>query len=264
MMRHTMVCESMPSMSVCPAALCFDDADESPPGLCRYIPFSHTLFSPSLVFTPTNTHTHTHKLLGFCNKRPRNWTLLTLTSIGTSFFLAAPFTYGLALNIDWFQLFSHTVYSVGVMYATILNLPRHMRYKRKNILLLGIIPGPSEPAHDINHFLEPLVSELKQFLSGIPLKIHTETGIIERTVRCALLCIACDLPAGRTKSLDFYHTQQPKDVRSASRNLVVELVACVILDLIGAFGHLGLMRYIDTMLMKFKDNQSKKGIRTWL
>ena len=83
------------------------------------------------------------------------------------------------------------------MYATILNLPRHMHYKWKNILLLGIIPGPSEPAHDINNFLEPLVSELKQFLSGIPLKIHTETGIIECTVRCALLCIACDLPAGR-------------------------------------------------------------------
>ena len=58
-------------------------------------------------------------------------------------FLAAPYTYGLALNIDWFQPFSHTVYSVGVMYATILNLPRHMRYKRKNILLLAIIPGPS-------------------------------------------------------------------------------------------------------------------------
>ena len=41
------------------------------------------------------------------------------------------------------------------------------------------------------------MSELKQFLSGIPLKIRTENGIIEHTVRCALLCIACDLPAGR-------------------------------------------------------------------
>ena len=54
-----MVCESIPSMSVCPVVLCFDDADKSPPGLCRYIPFSHTLFSPSLFITPTNTHTHT-------------------------------------------------------------------------------------------------------------------------------------------------------------------------------------------------------------
>ena len=59
MMRHTMVCESMPSLSVCPAVLCFDDVDKSPPGLCRYILFSHTLFSPSVFFTPSNTHTHT-------------------------------------------------------------------------------------------------------------------------------------------------------------------------------------------------------------
>lgn len=112
-------------------------------------------------------------------------------------FLAAPFTYGLALNIDWFQPYSHTVASVGVIYLTILNLPRHMRYKRENILLVGIIPGPSEPSHDINPFLEPLVSELKDFWHGVPLKVHTGTSTTEHTVRCALLCIACDLPAGR-------------------------------------------------------------------
>ena len=58
-----MVCESMPSMSVCPAALCFDDADKSPPVSVA------TSRSPILSFFPlsfshphkhTHTHTHTH------------------------------------------------------------------------------------------------------------------------------------------------------------------------------------------------------------
>lgn len=40
------------------------------------------------------------------------------------------------LNIDWFQLFKHYMYSIGVMYSAILNLPRDVRYKRENIILL--------------------------------------------------------------------------------------------------------------------------------
>ena len=58
-------------------------------------------------------------------------------------FLSDQFSYGLVLNIDWFQPYSHTVASVGVIYLAVMNLPRHLRYKRKNMLLLGIIPGPS-------------------------------------------------------------------------------------------------------------------------
>ena len=76
-------------------------------------------------------------------------------------FLSDPFSYGLVLNIDWFQPYSHTVASLGVIYLAVMNLPRHLRYKRKNMLLLGIIPGPSEPK-EINTFLLPLVEELKE------------------------------------------------------------------------------------------------------
>lgn len=32
------------------------------------------------------------------------------------------------LNIDWFQPFKYTNYSVGAIYMTILNLPRHLRF----------------------------------------------------------------------------------------------------------------------------------------
>lgn len=44
------------------------------------------------------------------------------------------------LNLDWFQPFKHVKYSVGVLYAVILNLPRDERFKLKNVLLIGVIP----------------------------------------------------------------------------------------------------------------------------
>lgn len=57
---------------------------------------------------------------------------------------------GIMLNVDWFQPFKHTTYSVGAVYLTIMNLPRSVRFKRKNVILVGILPGPSEPKRDIN------------------------------------------------------------------------------------------------------------------
>jgi len=101
------------------------------------------------------------------------------------------------LNIDWFQPYAHTTYSVGVIYLTIMNLPRHLRFKQQYVILLGVIPGPCEPKHDINSFLKPLVEELLDLWSGVKFSIQTSSSVIEETVRCALLCIACDLPAVR-------------------------------------------------------------------
>ena len=65
------------------------------------------------------------------------------------------------------------------------------------MLLIILIPGPSEPRHNINPYLEPLVHELLQFWSGEKLQICTSSGVIEEIVKCALLCVSCDLPAGR-------------------------------------------------------------------
>ncbi len=67
-------------------------------------------------------------------------------------FLQASFTFGLMLNIDWFQPYKHTISSVGVIY---LNLPRTLRFKVENLIIVGIIPGPSEPQHDINSLYTP-------------------------------------------------------------------------------------------------------------
>ena len=51
------------------------------------------------------------------------------------------------------------MYSVGVIYLVIMNLPRVVRYKQENVLIVGIIPGPSEP-HDINSYLSAMVLDL--------------------------------------------------------------------------------------------------------
>ena len=64
----------------------------------------------------------------------------------------------------------------------------------QNVILSGIIPGPSEPNDDINSFTKPLVDELLEFWNGIPIRM--QNGSTE-TVRAALLCVACDMPAGR-------------------------------------------------------------------
>ena len=52
------------------------------------------------------------------------------------------------LNIDWFQPYVHTISSVGVIYLTV---PCTLRFRLENRI---IIPGPSEPTHDIGRVSE--------------------------------------------------------------------------------------------------------------
>lgn len=108
-------------------------------------------------------------------------------------FLAAPNNYLLMLNCDWFQPFIHTAYSVGVLYLAIENLPREIRFRRENILVVGIIPGPSEPSMNINSYLEPLVKDLQHLWNGAMINVQgTPTKI-----RAAIACVSCDVPAAR-------------------------------------------------------------------
>ncbi len=92
------------------------------------------------------------------------------------------------LNKDFVQSYKHIDYSVGAVYCTILNLPRSTRYKHEKVLLIGL-PGPHEPQHDINKYLEPFVDQLLQFGDGIDLYVSSFTT--KQRVRLALL------PAGR-------------------------------------------------------------------
>ena len=116
------------------------------------------------------------------------------TSFEFNKFLAQRYSYALMLNVDWFQPFENFAYSVGVIYLVILNLPRTTRYKRENIILVGVIPGPSEPSLNINTYLEPLVDELLKLWRGVQIEMPNSNNLL---VRGALVAVSCDLPAGR-------------------------------------------------------------------
>lgn len=106
----------------------------------------------------------------------------------------------LTLNVDWFQPFdTGRVHSVGGIYLVINNLPRMARFKPENAILVGIIPGPKEPSnHQINHYLQPMVDELKMLYHGQHIRV---TGAHNPLfVRAALLMVACDIPAARKVS----------------------------------------------------------------
>lgn len=108
-------------------------------------------------------------------------------------FLSSRYSLGLLLNVDWFNPYKHVAYSVGAIYICILNFPRHLRYQKENMILIGIIPGPNEPSLHINSFIEPLVVDLQKLWKGV--QMTTPDGV--KTIRAALLCTAADIPATR-------------------------------------------------------------------
>ena len=94
----------------------------------------------------------------------------------------------LVLNVDWFRPFKHTPYSPGVIYLVIQNLPRTVRFKPENIIIVGTIPGPSEPKLHINSYIKPMIDELLDLWKGVD--IQTPNSILEqRKVRVALAYI---------------------------------------------------------------------------
>ena len=109
-------------------------------------------------------------------------------------FLALPYNFALQMNVDWFQPYEHTTHSEGVIFVTVLNLPRNIRYLQEYTLLIGVIPGPKEPKYHINSFLAPFVRDLQTLWSGVVMKMNDGTQWL---VRAALLSVSCDIPAAR-------------------------------------------------------------------
>lgn len=116
--------------------------------------------------------------------------------MGVKPYLAASRNYAIMRNVDWFQPFKHSVYSVGVFYMVLMNLPRAERFKPENVFLIGVIPGPHEPKHNINSYLKPLVAELNVlWKDGISIKAHGSTA--NAKFHAALLCVGSDIPTAR-------------------------------------------------------------------
>ena len=110
--------------------------------------------------------------------------------------------YVFSLSLDFFNPLGNKQagkkISVGIISLVCLNLPPDIRYKPENMFLVGIIPGPNEPPlMSINFFLKPLVDDfLKLWEPGIYFS-RTDGHRDGRLVRCAIVCVVCDLPAAK-------------------------------------------------------------------
>ena len=111
-------------------------------------------------------------------------------------FLGAPRNFMFMLNFDYFQPIKHrTDYSVGALYLANLNLPRSVRFKWENIIVIGIIPGLDKEPSSLNEFLVPLVKEMKVLWNGVYMK--SSLCRVPLRFRAAIACICCDVPAAR-------------------------------------------------------------------
>lgn len=111
-------------------------------------------------------------------------------------FLNEPGNVGLVLNVDWYQPYENASYSVGAMYLAILNLPLAVRYKPENVVVVGLMPGPKEPSMTMNTFLKPIVDQLL-LLWDTGLSVGVADINTFATIRAALMCTTCDIPATR-------------------------------------------------------------------
>ena len=112
-------------------------------------------------------------------------------------FLTEKHNYALTINLDWFCPYKHVKsYSVGVIYGVINNLPRSERFKRENLLIIGIIPSMAkEPP--VQTFIEPFVEEMMvAWKDGFYFNFPDAT-VNPTRFKLAVILVGCDIPACR-------------------------------------------------------------------
>ena len=81
-------------------------------------------------------------------------------AVNSKWFFEQPINYAIMLNVDWFQPQKHLAnYSLGTIYLIIMKLLRSERFKRENVILVGIIPNMDKEL-PTNTFIQPMVDEL--------------------------------------------------------------------------------------------------------
>ena len=108
-------------------------------------------------------------------------------------FFRDPRDIALAFSTDSLALFTVGTDSVWPLLLINLNLVPAERFKKHNILLCGVIPGPKNPK-DIQSFLRPLVDELKELAAGID-NVYDAFTKTHFTLRAHLVLVTADLPA---------------------------------------------------------------------
>ncbi|RPD52521.1 hypothetical protein L227DRAFT_514709 [Lentinus tigrinus ALCF2SS1-6] len=79
-----------------------------------------------------------------------------------------------------------------------LNLSPEVRYKRENIYLAGVLPGPKAPSlQEVNHYIAPLVPEFLELWNDGVTYTRTAMHPQGRTARGLLVPVVADLGAVR-------------------------------------------------------------------
>mgnify|MGYP001799876076 CR=1 FL=1 len=76
----------------------------------------------------------------------------------------------------------------------LMNLPRNIRFRRENVILVSIISALNHESKSLNYFLEPFVDELNALWNG--LNVATNESPCQ-TIPAAVLCCAANIPAAR-------------------------------------------------------------------
>lgn len=112
--------------------------------------------------------------------------------------------WALALNLDWYEPFKGTNYSMGAIYITVLNLPREERYLTHNMILVGVLPGPKQTSREqLQGALAPLMAELNILFKGVQAPLADQSLVM---LRAFLMCVICDSPAARKMSGTMTHS----------------------------------------------------------
>ncbi|KAL0416718.1 UNVERIFIED_CONTAM: hypothetical protein Slati_3503700 [Sesamum latifolium] len=110
-------------------------------------------------------------------------------------FALEPRTVRLGLCIDGFAPYGQygRTYSCWPVIITPYNLPPKMYMNSEYMFLAMVIPGPSNPKHLIDVYLEPLIDELLQ-LWHVGVRMHDHTTNRAFMMRAALMWTVNDLP----------------------------------------------------------------------
>jgi hypothetical protein len=110
-----------------------------------------------------------------------------------------------SLNVDFFNAeglrLRGAAASCGIIGLALLNLPSTKRYRPEYMALCGIIPGPRQPhGSQLNHYLAPLIADLKASWEKGVFYRRTAKYPNGRVTHSAVVCEVCDLPGARKLS----------------------------------------------------------------
>jgi hypothetical protein len=109
-----------------------------------------------------------------------------------NWFFSDPRDIALGLSTDGFGPFKHRTKTAWPIILFNYNLPPEERFLKKNIISVGVIPGPKKPG-DLDSFLWPLVQELLQLELGV--SAFDAITVTVFLLRAYLIVVFGDIPA---------------------------------------------------------------------